>query len=37
MAASPADLAQLEVFLASPAAARITGQAISVNGWISAS
>ncbi|MGI9405638.1 MAG: SDR family NAD(P)-dependent oxidoreductase [Hyphomicrobiaceae bacterium] len=30
------DLAELAVFLASPAAARITGQAISVNGGISA-
>jgi 2-hydroxycyclohexanecarboxyl-CoA dehydrogenase len=30
------DLAELVVFLASPAAARITGQAISVNGGISA-
>lgn len=30
------DLAQLVVFLASPAAAKITGQAISVNGGISA-
>lgn len=33
---TPADLAGLIVFLASPAAARITGQAISVNGGISA-
>jgi gluconate 5-dehydrogenase/3-oxoacyl-[acyl-carrier protein] reductase len=32
----PADLAALVVFLASPAAARLTGQAISVNGGISA-
>jgi 2-hydroxycyclohexanecarboxyl-CoA dehydrogenase len=32
----PADLAALVVFLASPAAARITGQTISVNGGISA-
>ncbi|MEO0995840.1 MAG: SDR family oxidoreductase [Pseudomonadota bacterium] len=32
----PEDLAALAVFLASPAAARITGQAISVNGGISA-
>lgn len=32
----PEDLAALIVFLASPAAARITGQAISVNGGISA-
>lgn len=31
----PADLASMAVFLASPAAARITGQAISVNGGIS--
>ena len=30
------DLAELIVFLASPQAARITGQAISVNGGISA-
>jgi len=34
--AQPEDLAALAVFLASPAAARITGQAISVNGGISA-
>jgi NAD(P)-dependent dehydrogenase (short-subunit alcohol dehydrogenase family) len=34
--AQPADLAALVVFLASPQAARITGQAISVNGGISA-
>jgi 2-hydroxycyclohexanecarboxyl-CoA dehydrogenase len=34
--AQPADLAALAVFLASPQAARITGQAISVNGGISA-
>ena len=33
---TPQDLAALIVFLASPAAARITGQAISVNGGISA-
>lgn len=33
---TPEDLAGLAVFLASPAAARITGQAISVNGGISA-
>ena len=33
---TPEDLAELIVFLASPAAARITGQAISVNGGISA-
>lgn len=33
---SPVDIAQLAVFLASPAAARMTGQAISVNGGISA-
>lgn len=32
----PEDLAALAVFLASPGAARITGQAISVNGGISA-
>lgn len=32
----PEDLAALAVFLAGPAAARITGQAISVNGGISA-
>jgi 2-hydroxycyclohexanecarboxyl-CoA dehydrogenase len=30
------DLAALVVFLASPAAAKLTGQAISVNGGISA-
>jgi 2-hydroxycyclohexanecarboxyl-CoA dehydrogenase len=30
------DLADLAVFLASPAAAKITGQAISANGGISA-
>lgn len=34
--AEPDDLASLIVFLASPAAARLTGQAISVNGGISA-
>lgn len=34
--AQPDDLAGLMVFLASPAAARLTGQAISVNGGISA-
>lgn len=34
--AEPEDLAQLIVFLASPAAARLTGQTISVNGGISA-
>jgi len=34
--AEPEDLAQLVVFLASPAAARLTGQTISVNGGISA-
>lgn len=34
--AQPEDLAALAVFLASPQAARITGQAISVNGGISA-
>ncbi len=33
---TPDDLAALIVFLASPAAARITGQAISINGGISA-
>lgn len=33
--AEPADLAAMAVFLAGPAAARITGQAISVNGGIS--
>ncbi len=32
----PDDLAQMAVFLASPAAARLTGQAISINGGISA-
>jgi gluconate 5-dehydrogenase/3-oxoacyl-[acyl-carrier protein] reductase len=32
----PQDVAQLAVFLASPAAARITGQTISVTGGISA-
>jgi len=32
----PADIAPLVVFLASPAAAKMTGQAISVNGGISA-
>jgi NAD(P)-dependent dehydrogenase (short-subunit alcohol dehydrogenase family) len=35
-ATEPDDLAGLIVFLASPAAARVTGQAISVNGGISA-
>ena len=34
--ATPGDLAALVVYLASPAAARLTGQAISVNGGISA-
>ena len=34
--AEPEDLAALMVFLASPAAAKLTGQAISVNGGISA-
>lgn len=34
--AEPDDLAQLILFLSSPEAARITGQAISVNGGISA-
>lgn len=33
---TPADLAALAVFLMSPAAGRITGQAVSVNGGISA-
>ncbi len=33
---TPADIAPLVVFLASPAAAKLTGQAISVNGGISA-
>ena len=33
---TPEDVAGLIVFLASPAASRITGQAISVNGGISA-
>lgn len=33
--ASPADLASMTLFLASPAASRITGQAISINGGIS--
>jgi gluconate 5-dehydrogenase/3-oxoacyl-[acyl-carrier protein] reductase len=33
---TPEDLAALAIFLASPAAARITGQAISINGGISA-
>ena len=33
---TPGDLAALVVYLASPAAARLTGQAISVNGGISA-
>ncbi len=33
---TPEDLAELIVFLASPAAAKITGQAVSVNGGISA-
>lgn len=33
---TPADIAPLAVFLASPAASKITGQAISVNGGISA-
>ena len=32
----PEDLAQLAVYLAGPAAARLTGQAISINGGISA-
>jgi 2-hydroxycyclohexanecarboxyl-CoA dehydrogenase len=34
--AQPDDIAALMVFLASPAAARLTGQAISVNGGVSA-
>jgi 2-hydroxycyclohexanecarboxyl-CoA dehydrogenase len=34
--AEPDDLASLVVFLGSPASARLTGQAISVNGGISA-
>ncbi len=34
--AEPDDLAQMAVYLASPAAARLTGQAISINGGISA-
>ena len=34
--AQPDDLAAMMVFLASPAAARLTGQAISINGGISA-
>jgi NAD(P)-dependent dehydrogenase (short-subunit alcohol dehydrogenase family) len=34
--AEPDDLAQMMVFLASPAGARLTGQAISINGGISA-
>jgi NAD(P)-dependent dehydrogenase (short-subunit alcohol dehydrogenase family) len=34
--ATPADIAPLAVFLAGPGAAKITGQAISVNGGISA-
>jgi 2-hydroxycyclohexanecarboxyl-CoA dehydrogenase len=34
--AQPGDIAALMVFLATPAAARLTGQAISVNGGISA-
>ena len=33
---SPADIAPLAVFLASPLASHLTGQAISVNGGISA-
>jgi NAD(P)-dependent dehydrogenase (short-subunit alcohol dehydrogenase family) len=33
--AEPADLAAMAVFLASPAARRVTGQAISINGGIS--
>jgi NAD(P)-dependent dehydrogenase (short-subunit alcohol dehydrogenase family) len=34
--AEPEDLAAMALFLASPAARRITGQAISINGGISA-
>ena len=34
--AEPGDLAQMAVYLSSPAAARLTGQAISINGGISA-
>jgi 2-hydroxycyclohexanecarboxyl-CoA dehydrogenase len=34
--AEPDDLASLVVFLGGPGAARLTGQAISVNGGISA-
>jgi NAD(P)-dependent dehydrogenase (short-subunit alcohol dehydrogenase family) len=33
---TPGDLAGLVVYLAGPAAARLTGQAISLNGGISA-
>jgi len=33
----PADIAPLVVFLAGPGASKMTGQAISVNGGISAS
>ena len=33
---APPDLASMVVYLASPAAARLTGQAISINGGISA-
>jgi NAD(P)-dependent dehydrogenase (short-subunit alcohol dehydrogenase family) len=33
---NPADMADLIVFLASPKAAKISGQAISLNGGISA-
>jgi NAD(P)-dependent dehydrogenase (short-subunit alcohol dehydrogenase family) len=33
--ASPADQASMTLFLASPAASRITGQTISINGGIS--
>ena len=33
---TPADLAPMVVYLASPAAAKLTGQAISINGGISA-
>jgi NAD(P)-dependent dehydrogenase (short-subunit alcohol dehydrogenase family) len=33
--AEPADLAAMAVYLASPAAQRMTGQAISINGGVS--
>jgi 2-hydroxycyclohexanecarboxyl-CoA dehydrogenase len=35
--ATPADLASMTIFLASPAASRMTGQTISINGGISVS